>query len=176
MIYEPKEDSFLLADQVRKYSKNKSVLDLGTGFGIQAREAKKAGAKSIIASDINPESFVQLTNDGITAIQSDLFEKIEGRFDLIIFNAPYLPKDEMEDAESSLITSGGEKGDEIILRFLQKCPEHLNEGGMILLLLSSLTPHNRIKNILKRLKMKYDILSSQKLFFEEIFVWKIQKQ
>ena len=53
MIYEPREDSYLLAQQVKKFAKGK-VLDIGTGSGIQAETATKNGA-DVLAVDIDKE-------------------------------------------------------------------------------------------------------------------------
>jgi len=39
MIYEPAEDSFLLAEQIKFFAKNKKILDMGTGSGILAKKA-----------------------------------------------------------------------------------------------------------------------------------------
>jgi release factor glutamine methyltransferase len=175
MIYSPEEDSHLLAEQVKKYALGKKVLDMGAGSGIQAQTALKAKAKSVLACDINNESVNYIIKLGIEATQSDLFEKISGCFDLIIFNPPYLPEDKLEDRESSLNTSGGERGDEIILRFLQQAEKHLNPAGIILLLLSSVTPISRIKTLLKHLHLIYSPVSSKRIFFEELLVWKIEK-
>src|SRR3989344_2708496 len=147
MIYEPSEDSFLLADAVKKYSKGKSVLDIGTGSGIQAKTAVSVGAKFVLASDINEKALehVKSTSQGIQTTHSNLFGNISGKFDLIIFNPPYLPADKREDMESQEVTTGGKKGDEIILEFLRQAKEHLSSNGIILLVLSSLTPHANIQ-------------------------------
>ena len=52
MIYEPREDSELLAKYVKKYAFG-GVLDMGTGSGIQAlTAAKKKKVKSVLAADI----------------------------------------------------------------------------------------------------------------------------
>ena len=56
MIYNPREDSFLLEKEVKKYAKGKSFLDIGSGSGIQAKAAKEAGARFIFCTDINNES------------------------------------------------------------------------------------------------------------------------
>ena len=183
MIYEPSDDSYLLAEQLSKYVKDKSVLDMGTGSGIQAETALKAGAKSITAVDINKEvinalnlKYKKQKENNIKIIQSNLFSKVKGKFDVLIFNPPYLPRDKenREDKESQLVTTGGKKGDEIILKFLKQSKSHLNKEGIILLLLSSLTPKNRIIKLIKENKLKYTIISSKKLFFEQLEVWEIQ--
>ncbi len=173
MIYSPEEDSYLLAEQVKKFSKNKKVLDIGSGSGIQAETAKKFGAKSVLASDIDSESIHNLKQKNIPCIKSDLFKKIKGKFDIIIFNPPYLPEDSREDNISKRATSGGKKGDEIILKFLKHSKTHLNKNGIILLLVSSLTPKKRILEVIKKEKFSYIVLSKKKIFFETLEVWKI---
>ena len=111
----------------------------------------------------------------IRAIHSNLFEKIKGTFDLIVFNPPYLPEDKREDKDSALSTTGGKKGDEVIIYFLKQAALHLNNNGTILLLTSSLTPETRINNLMKRLKLKSKVIAIQKLFFEQLFVLEIKK-
>ena len=137
MIYQPNEDSFLLSKYVKKYAKGK-VLDIGTGSGILA-EAALENTKDVLASDINQEAILYCRKKGINAIKSDLFENIKGKFDLIIFNPPYLPYDPDEDYETSLITKGGIKGYEIIERFLRDSKKYLNDDGIILIVISILT-------------------------------------
>ena len=174
MIYSPREDSFLLEREVKKYSKGKSFLDLGAGSGIQAKAAKSVKAKSILCADINDEALKELEAQGFSTIKSNLFLNIKEKFDLIAFNPPYLPKDKREDNESALATTGGKKGDEIIVNFLKDAKKHLNKNGIILLVVSSLTPKERILKILEKNSLSYQIISSQKFFFEELQIWKIE--
>lgn len=175
MIYEPAEDSFLLESQVKKYVKNKSLLDMGSGSGIISLSAIKNKAKSVLASDINPEVINLLKFKGIKCVKSDLFERIHGKFDIISFNPPYLPLDSREDKESRVATTGGKEGDEIILKFLKQAESHLNKNGIILLLLSSLTPRENILSLLKKLSLKKARIAEKKVFFESLEVWKISQ-
>ena len=94
IVYEPAEDSFLLAEQVKKYAKGK-VLDLGTGSGILA-ETALINTKEVLATDINEEAVKRLKQKGINARFSDLFSHITEKFNLIIFNPPYLPTERNE--------------------------------------------------------------------------------
>lgn len=176
MIYKPAEDSYLLEKEVKKYSKNRRVLDMGAGSGIQSKAALIGGAISLIATDKNPQAILDLRKKGIKGIQSDLFSDIEGKFDLIIFNPPYLPSDDREDSESRLTTTGGKRGDEIILRFLRSLKKHLANEGVSLIVLSSLTPKKKILSELKRQKLCYEVLSSQRFFFETLEVWEIKEK
>jgi len=173
LVYQPAEDSILLESVIKKYSKSKSVLDICTGTGILAISALKNNARSVTAVDINKEALSSIKDKKIKLIHSNLFQKVKGKFDLIICNPPYLPEDKNEDKESSLATSGGEKGDEFIIKFLNKSVKHLNKGGIILLLLSSLTPRERIIKIMNKLNLKSKSIAQKRLFFEKLEVLEI---
>lgn len=175
MIYEPREDSFLLEKAVKKYAKNKSFLDMGSGSGIQAKAANLAKAYSVLAADIDREVVKNLKNQGISAVHSDLFSNIKRKFDVIAFNPPYLPEDRREDKESAIVTTGGKKGDELILKFLKQAKSHLTKKGILLLVVSSLTPKKSIINLLKKEKFVHKSILKERFFFETLEVWKISQ-
>lgn len=175
-IYPPLEDSFFFADFLNRYlskKKNKNIkyLDMGCGSGILSEEALKFLKKeNILSVDINQEAVNLTTKKGFNAIKSDLFNKVYGKFNLITFNAPYLPMDSREPLDSQKSTTGGKKGDEITIKFLNQAFEHLSEKGDILLLISSLTPLNKIK------KFDGKIVAKKKLFFEELNIYRFNKK
>lgn len=77
--------------------KGKTVLDIGTGTGIQAIQAVKKGAKKVVACDISKfavncaKNNVHLNKleNKISVLKSDLFEKVpKEKFDVIISNLP----------------------------------------------------------------------------------------
>lgn len=173
MIYEPAEDSFLLASVLENYVNGKKVLDVGCGSGILIETAAASGAKEASGIDINSEAVDFCKKKGLKVKQSDIFSEVSGKFDVIICNPPYLPEDEREDEESSLITSGGKLGDEFILRFLDGAREHLEKKGCILLLVSSLTPTYRIKKKIQDISFTKKCVASQKVFMEILEVWLI---
>jgi release factor glutamine methyltransferase len=175
MVYQSREDSLLLVSCISDYAKGKSVLDMCAGSGIQAQAALKAEAKSVLAADIDKEAVILMRKEGINAIHSDLFSNIEGKFDLIICNPPYLPEDKREDKESSLATTGGRRGDEFICRFLEQSHNYLNNNGKILLLVSSLTPKDNINHILKKNNFSRKIIKSESFFMETLDVWLIER-
>ncbi|RMD46200.1 methyltransferase domain-containing protein [Candidatus Pacearchaeota archaeon] len=168
MVYEPREDSFFFAKTLREYLSShrvKRVLDMGCGSGILTRVASKfVGKNNVLACDINPEAVKSLKQEGFRAVVSNLFKNIKEKFDLIVFNAPYLPLDRTEPANSRIETTGGIYGDEISIKFLKECPRFLNNNGSVLLLISSITPMNRIR------KFNPKILAKKRLFFEELLI------
>jgi len=181
MVYLPQEDSYLLTQEVKKYLskiRNKKrkdelkVLDMGSGSGIQAQTCLKAGIKkeNISCIDIDKETIRFLKSKNIEAVQSNLFSKVKAKFDLIIFNPPYLPEDKYDKEKD---TTGGKKGYETIIRFLKQAKLHLNKKGAVLLLFSSLSDPNFILEY--ALKQGYEAkkLSEKKLFFEKLFVYSL---
>lgn len=164
MIYEPAEDSFLLLSLVKEYAMG-NVLDMGCGSGVLAKEAMKY-AKKVIAADIDEESVEYCMKHGINAIKSNLFSNIKRKFDLIIFNPPYLPSDEMEDKKTAVALSGGKKGHELIKRFLKEAKKHLNKDGSILIVISSLT--GNAEKLFKKYNYKFKLLKEESYFFERL--------
>jgi len=173
-FYKPAEDSCFLADFLKKYSLNNSqkILDLGCGSGIISETLINLGIKkqNITAADINPEAVKQTKKLNIKTKISDLFSNIHEKFDLIIFNPPYLPENKYDKEKD---TTGGKKGDETILKFLRQASSHLKPNSKILLLLSSKTPKKRIISRIKHLNLKHQKKASRKLFFEELYIWEI---
>jgi release factor glutamine methyltransferase len=177
MIYSPEKDSYLmkeaLEDFLPKKNKSLSILDMGSGSGILANACMDLGFKDILCIDLNPEAVQNLKKQGLNAIESNLFQNLltKTMFDLIIFNPPYLPLDSREPLDSQLATTGGKKGNEIILEFLKESNNHLNSGGHILLLFSTLSKPKTILNTAKKLGYTYSLLKTQKIPYEELFVY-----
>jgi release factor glutamine methyltransferase len=179
-IYQPAEDSYLLQKEIENHlskikDKEINILDMGSGSGIQAETCRNFRFNNILCADINPEAIELLRTKKFKTITSNLFRKIEKKFNLIIFNPPYLPEDEREPKDSRAETTAGKKGYEIILRFLKQAKSHLEKQGTILLLVSSLSQPKIIKKEAKHLGYKLKKLASQKLFFEELIVYEIRQ-
>ncbi len=173
-IYAPEEDSFLLSSALKKQipeflEKNPCMkfFEIGSGSGIQLKTALNAGVikENILSCDINPDAVKHCKKLGFRCIKSDLFQNINGEFDIIVFNPPYLPEDEQEPETSKLATTGGKQGGEIINRFLKQAKSHLKKEGAIFLVASSLTKGIDFNGYKKR------IVSKKKLFFEELYLY-----
>ena len=172
-IYQPSDDSLLFADFLRKElpkltKKNPDLkfLEIGVGSGILSKTASEfLPAENILALDINPDAVKALQKESFKVIWSNLFDKVLDYFDLIIFNAPYLPRDKREPKDSQTATTGGKRGDEISLKFLRQAKRHLRKNGKIFLLISSLTPQDKIKKL-----WSYKIVARKKIFMEELLI------
>lgn len=167
-IYQPAEDSYFFAEFLKKYiKKNKveSYLDMGTGSGILSETMLGfLDKKNILAADINPSAVALVKKKGLNAIKTNLFDEIKDKYDLITFNAPYLPLDSREPKSSRVATTGGKHGDEISVEFLEQAKKHLNKDGKILLLVSSLTPMDKIEKFGAR------VVAKKKVFMEDLII------
>jgi len=172
-MYEPQEDSFLLQDFVKKRA-NGTVLDMGTGTGIQALTAARVSrVKKVIAVDVDSHAISFAKNNNkhckIKYLESDLFSRIGNqKFDTIIFNPPYLPK---EGKTQHLELEGGKEGHEVIARFLADARKHLAPKGNILLVCSSLTPH--LQEMFENNLFTARELGKKHVFFENILVYSL---
>jgi release factor glutamine methyltransferase len=174
-VYEPDEDSFLLADNL-DIARGARVLDMGTGTGILALTAAKK-ASLVVGVDVNPKA-VALAKENAKANgiknaefrEGDLFSAVgaEERFDVIVFNPPYLPVEEYDLLGKAW--SGGRGGMEVIRRFLVDAPAHLTENGVILLLLSSLNDFDEVRKRLGAAGMVCGAVAEKKFFFEGLMV------
>ncbi len=170
-IYQPAEDSLFLSEFVKKEVKklkSSKVLDMGSGSGIQAQTCIDSGfpEKDLTLADINSDAIKHLKNKfpNSKIIKSNLFDKLGDRYDLIIFNPPYLPDDKFDKKSD---TSGGREGSEIINKFLKEARNHLVISGEIFILTSSLTRDINWLNYTKKL------LGKKRIFFEELYIWKL---
>ena len=159
-VYQPAEDSQLLASiacgrletlETRLDSLEESrstpsnglrVLEVGTGSGYVADQIATETEGRVVAADLNPHAVKQARERGLEAVRADLVSPFsDGSFDAVVFNPPYLPTEpghEWDDWMERAL-SGGEDGRAVIDPFLERVARVLAPGGIVLLLVSSLT-------------------------------------
>ncbi|MDO5844235.1 MAG: 50S ribosomal protein L11 methyltransferase [Methanocorpusculum sp.] len=164
-VYPPSEDTFLLIKAALAEVKPKdSVIEIGCGSGAVI-ESLKCRARYVLGVDINPHAVYFTNKKGVNAVRSDLFGSISGLFDLILFNAPYLPteKDEKLNDWLEYALDGGENGREVIEKFLPQAVSHLTRYGRILLLISSLTGLSEINSLCKSMGLISLVVEQEKM-------------
>ena len=123
------------------------VLDMGCGSGVLGLTlaAERPGIEVVLAdvSDnalaLARENAVKLGLERVAFVQSDLFSVVEGDFDLIVANLPYVPlaekallsREVRHDPELALF--GGEDGLDVIRRFVPDAARRLRPGGLVAL-------------------------------------------
>lgn len=183
-IYFPEEDSHLLAESVEKHARG-SALDVGTGSGVQAfTAAKSKSVKKVLAVDINPDAVKYVKNEikahkikKVSVKKSDLFSAIPKsvKFDTIIFNPPYLPRDKHETGGIATANSGGKHGYELLVKFINQASNHLNPDGKILIVFSSLTKPMKIDEAIKKNLLVSTKISEKSFFMERLIVYLVEK-
>jgi release factor glutamine methyltransferase len=173
-VYQPEADSCLLLDSARAEVKpGDRVIEIGTGSGLIAGEIAKVA--TVVATDINPHAVMSARNCGVDVIRTDLFGGIRGLFDLILFNPPYLPTRPGEKIDDWLeyALDGGRNGRVVIERFASGVHQILSPGGRILLLVSSITGPDEVKDYFSRKGYSSTIAVQKKVEGEELIVLRI---
>ena len=147
----PRPDTELLVEKVLSLAENDNtltdILDLCTGSGCIAVSLKVSNKKlNVYASDISPiaEKVFSINNcslaqKSITFTKSSLFDRIEGTFDIIVSNPPYLTTEETDERmkegwkEPELALDGGKDGLDLIRVIIMEAPVFLNERGYLLI-------------------------------------------
>jgi release factor glutamine methyltransferase len=114
------------------------VLDLGTGCGIGALAAARAGAGTVVATDVDPVAVrcarinVLVAAVDVDVRHGDLFAPVEGeRFDVVAFNPPWLPVAPRELARALRLDPA------VPARFAAELPDHLTPTGQAMVVLST---------------------------------------
>ena len=176
-VYQPAEDTMLLLgavlQEIRPYDQ---VLEIGTGSGVIAAALRKI-VRSIVATDINPHAAVYAWKQDLTIIITDLLAGIQGSFDLIVFNPPYLPTSPEERIADwlELALDGGESGRDVIERFLTDAGRVLAVDGRILLLISSVTGLSEVIGIAGAHGYGAEIVREQVVEDERLYVLRLYR-
>ena len=124
------------------------ILDIGTGSGVIALSlAAEFPEAQILAVDISDDALALAQEnaarlnlaDRVRFLKSDLLANVEGTFDLVVANLPYvstqerhtLSREVLHDPEVAVFASG--RGDELIRELIAQGPSRLRPGGMLAL-------------------------------------------
>ena len=152
-------------------------MEIGTGSGIVAMYASRL-TDDITVTDINfdacelaRKNFAENGIENIEILWGNLFEVVENRkFDVILFNTPYLPTedDEVLDNTINYAFDGGLNGRKVIDLFLNEVGNHLNDGGIVQMIQSSLSGNDETLARLDEMGFIAEIAASEHFFFEDI--------
>ncbi len=142
----PRFDTEILVEEVMKYLHDGfSILDMCTGSGcILLSLLKYSNNCSGLGADISEDALAVANKNkeklGIEAsfMESNLFEQVTGKYDIIVSNPPYIRSDviptlmeEVRDHEPILALDGTEDGLFFYRKIVEESPDYLNGGGML---------------------------------------------
>jgi len=146
----PRPETEELVELVESKIENRAlrIVDVGTGSGVIALTlAMKFPAAEILAVDISDDALALAQEnasrlklvDRVRFLRSNLFEKVDGIFDFVIANLPYisiqdrqsLSREVLHDPEVALFA--GARGDELLRELIAQAPLQLRAGGMLAL-------------------------------------------
>ena len=171
-------DSKLLGEAVLKESKsNDLVLDMGTGTGIHGIFAASKGAR-VEAVDINPVALkcakINAEKNDVaermTVFESNLFENVDKKFDLIIFNPPFRwfkPRDMLE--RGSL-----DENYQVMKKFFKKVKNYLKENGRILMAFSDSGDIKFFEKLIEENRLKFQKIARAEQNGWKYFVYKLR--
>lgn len=148
----PRADTEITVEEVISYCKNMKkdnirILDLCTGSGVVAISIGKYIKNcEIVAVDISKNALEIAKNNetkngvqNIAWVLSNLFDKVEGKFDIIVSNPPYIKKDVIPTLEKEvqkepiIALDGGQDGLDFYREIIKKAPNYLKKEGAIFL-------------------------------------------
>lgn len=146
----PRFDTEILAeraiDEVKSKGENVRVLDICTGSGAIGITIQLSTDAVVTLSDISQDALdvakenAEINGAKVTIIQSDMFQGIEGKFDIITANPPYVSKDEIiklpdeiKNYEPIEALNGGDDGLDYYRQISQAYEQFLLPGGLLIM-------------------------------------------
>ncbi len=141
----PRQDTEILVEEVLKVCEGKEVLDMCTGSGcIIVSLANHGKLKKATGADISPEALKVAARNAynnkveIEYLLSNLFDRVEESYDIIVSNPPYIPTaviqtlmPEVKNHEPILALDGSSDGLEFYRRISSDGKKHLRVNGSI---------------------------------------------
>lgn len=143
----PQPDTEIIVEEALNIiSDGDRVLDLCTGSGVIGVTIANKKNANVVASDISKKALEvarinadNLGDSKVTLVESDLFEKIEGKFNVIVSNPPYIKKDVIRTLskevqnEPIIALDGGIDGLDFYKKIVEEALNYLEDGGYLLL-------------------------------------------
>jgi release factor glutamine methyltransferase len=155
--------------------RGEQFLDMGSGTGVVGIYAAMKGA-TVVAVDIS-EQAVRVTDENadlngvsVKVVNCDLFSRVDKKFDVVAFNAPYtrLKKDGVEDRRCQ--DSAADSRVKTVRKFLRELPLHLTENGRGYLVLSSKSPMAQFAQVAEQARLVWTVVRSKRESSETVYV------
>ena len=148
MVPRPETEQLVELVESKIENRESRIVDVGTGSGVIALSlAAKFPEAKILAVDVSDDALALAQENAarlnlgsrVRFLKSRLLENVEGVFDLIVANLPYISTQErhtlsrevLHDPEVALFA--GTEGDELVCDLIAEAPSRLGPGGMLAL-------------------------------------------
>lgn len=151
------------------------MLEIGCGSGVVSIHCARNGC-DVTAGDINPRAVAlagrnaEANGVDIHVMETDVYSNMDGKFDTIVFNLPYLPVE--EDGLLEKAWSGGSDGLGPLPKLLEGADGHLLPGGRVVIVVSSLMDQEGLDRTLAGWGRR--VLGELSLFFERLEVLELR--
>lgn len=148
----PRQDTEILVEEAMRYLHDgMRILDLCTGSGcILLNLLHYSNDCEGVGVDISQEALrvaaqnAELLDIKADFLKSDLYEKVTGKFDLLVSNPPYIERkviptlmEEVREYDPYIALDGGEDGLDFYRRIIGGAQDYLKRGGQILMEIGS---------------------------------------
>lgn len=140
------ETETIVAEVTKRSAQGARILDIGTGSGAMAIALKHLRPDlQVTASEVSPEA-LELARENsknllgsdtkIDFIKSDLFSDIDGKFDIIVANLPYVTRTmelmpEVQNEPDVALFGGADDGLELYRKFFTELPSHISANAQV---------------------------------------------
>lgn len=146
-VLTPRQDTEILVEEaLKRVRPGARILDLCTGSGCILISLLKLGPDlEGTGSDLSEKALeiaaenAEMNKVEVSFVQSDLFFRIPGTFDMIVSNPPYIVSavisslmEEVRDHEPLMALDGGTDGLDFYRRIVPESVDHLNPGGWLI--------------------------------------------
>ena len=162
--------------------KDRCVLDVGTGSGILALAAARAGARHVIAADINPNAALAAAEnaranglgDRVSALCSDLLSALAHRplFDAILSSPPKHPGEPRDLADRGW-HAGPHYRD--IAALFDQSRQRLKSGGRLYVMVSSDSDLELLAGLIDRAGFRARLVHERSILIESLIVYELQE-
>jgi release factor glutamine methyltransferase len=158
----------------------KRVADVGTGSGIIALAAARAGAASVVAVDINPSAARAALDNAranglagrVSAVCSNLLAALAPRqqFDVILSNPPYFPDEPLDLADRAWNAGPGYRD---IAPLFAQARARLAPGGVMYLLISSESDFGLLGALIERAGFRPRPVQQRSILIESLLIYEL---
>ncbi len=183
-VLSPRVETETIVEQVIKMApRNSTLIDIGTGSGaIAVAIAKYRPDISITATEISADALKVahrnaeqlLTPNSIEFVESDLFSKIQNKYDVVVTNLPYVSLDykgkmkpEVQNEPAIALFGGKGDGLELYRKFYEQLPKHIKSNALVYHE-SDPWQHQSLKDLAESIGLK--------AIFEDYFILGFQNQ